>query len=114
MFLSERDMKEIFAGIKMSQEYYHLIICQTAKTLLQDHDTQDYKRLSVFFFSSHSNHNYAKSQKRKEKKREKQKRKPISSVKIDKRDKLLKLVECPFRMEKRLLWSDTKRDMLKK
>lgn len=41
LFLSEHDMKEIFAGMKMSQEYYHSIICQTAKTLLQDHDTQD-------------------------------------------------------------------------
>lgn len=41
LFLSEHDTKEIFAGMKMSQEYYHSIICQTAKTLLQDHDTQD-------------------------------------------------------------------------
>lgn len=68
-FLRNGDMKEIFLGVKMSQEYDHSMICQTVKTLLQAQDTQNYKRLA-FFSSYHSNRNYVKLKKNKQKKKQ--------------------------------------------
>lgn len=53
LFLQECDMNENF-GIKMSQKYDHSMICQTAKTLLQAQNTQDYKRLFGGFFTLQS------------------------------------------------------------
>lgn len=44
-------MNENF-GVKMSQKHDQSMICQTAKTLLQAQNTQDYKRLFLFFFST--------------------------------------------------------------
>lgn len=69
-------------GIKMSQKCDHSMICQTAKTLLQAQNTQDYKRFFFFFthqsllckfkiYKSRLNH--------------------VGFLKIDKREKLLKV-----------------------
>lgn len=77
-------MNENF-GVKMSQKHDQSMICQTAKTLLQAQNTQDYKRLFLFFFFPHSNHYYVNS------KIYKSRLNHAGSLKIDKRDKLLKV-----------------------
>ena len=83
LFLYECDTNEDF-GVKMSQKYDQIsMICQTAKTLLQAQNTQDYKRFfTLFFFLYHAPIIAMLIQNL---------QKQVGSLKIDKRDKLLKV-----------------------
>lgn len=73
-------MNENF-GVKMSHKYDHSMICQTAKTLLQAQNTQDYKRLLFFTLQSL----LCKLKKKKSRLNR------SGAIKIDKRDKLPKV-----------------------
>lgn len=108
--LWEHDMKEVFAGIKLSQENDHVMICQTAKTLLQAQDTRDYKRLA-FFSSSHTQTTALCKSKKKKVKTENE---AGLVCKNRQETNYLKWLNVPFGWKERLLWSDTKRDTLKK
>lgn len=104
-------MKETFCGHQIVTGERSLYDMSNSKDIIAGPGYTHYKRLAFFFFSPRTpNHSYANLKTKKEKEKMKQ----VWSVKIDKRDKLLKVVECPFWMEKRLFWSDTKGDMLKK
>lgn len=64
------------------------------------------QKISIFFLFSHPNHSYANLKEKGKKKEIKQ----VWSVKIDKRDKLLKVVECPFWMEKNVSFGVTPKE----